>query len=141
MNDDELLPRAEEVAAPARDPVGSPAMKLDDLTAVERLALGGLVRLMLRADGSFSEEEEGCVNTIGDELGGRDTLWRAISDSAQAFPEDGAARDAAQRIERPEARELFLAVLASIAAADAVSPAEKGMIDALRAGWSGRADF
>ena len=56
--------------------------------ADEQLALGGLLRLVIRADGAFTEEEEQRVNELGDELGGRDALWKAISDSAQAFPED-----------------------------------------------------
>lgn len=110
-------------------------MTLVDLTPEERLALGGLVRIVIRADGSFSEEEEARMDRIGDELGGRELLWKAISDSAQAFADDGAVRAAALGVRRAEARELILEVLTSVAAADSISPNELSVIDALRGEW------
>lgn len=113
-------------------------MTLADLTAAERLALGGLVRVIIRADGSFSEEEESRIDTIGDELGGREQLWRAISDSAQAFRDDPAIRAAALAVTRPEVRELILEVMAGVAAADSISPKEMSLIDALRKEWGVR---
>ena len=33
-------------------------LTLDDLEDHEKLALGGLIRVLIRVDGSFSEEEE-----------------------------------------------------------------------------------
>lgn len=113
-------------------------MTLVDLTPEERLALGGLVRMMIRADGSFSEEEESRIDRIGDELGGREGFWRAISDSAQAFRDDAQVRAAAIAVSRAEVRELILEVLAGIAAADAISPREMSLIDALRGEWGTR---
>jgi uncharacterized tellurite resistance protein B-like protein len=112
-------------------------MKLDDLTTEEKLALGGLVRLIVRADGSFSEAEETRMDRIGEELGGRDAFWKVVSDSAQAFPDEQGIRAATAKISRPEARELILGVLAGIAAADSIVPSEMGLIDAVRAMWSG----
>lgn len=111
-------------------------MNLKDLTRDEQLALGGLVRLMIRADGVFSEEEEERVNAIGEELGGVDLFWKMISDSAQAFRSDEDVRVAAIAITRTDARELVLGVLSSVAVADTVSAAEQGLIDALRAAWA-----
>ncbi|AKF09604.1 hypothetical protein [Sandaracinus amylolyticus] len=111
-------------------------MQLQDLTAEEKLALGGLVRLIVRADGSFSDLEEARIDRIGDELGGRDAFWKVISDSAQAFPDEQGIRTATLKVTRPEARELILGVLAGIAAADTISPSEMGLIDAVRAAWS-----
>lgn len=111
-------------------------MKLTDLTRDEQLALGGLVRLMIRADGVFTPEEEERVTAIGDELGGGGLLWRIVSDSAQAFRTDADLRRAATSIRRTEARELVLGVLTSVAVADTVTPGEQGLIDALRAAWA-----
>lgn len=111
-------------------------MKLEDLTADERLALGGLVRLIVRADGSFSEEEEARMDRIGEELGGREAFWKAISDSAQAFPDDAKVRAAALAVTRSEARDLILGVVTGVAAADTIAPSEMGVIDALRAAWA-----
>lgn len=110
-------------------------MNLADLTKEEKLALGGLVRVIVRADGSFSEAEETRIDRIGDELGGRDAFWKVISDSAQAFPDEQGIRQATLAVTRPEARELILGVLAGIAAADTISPAEMGLIDSVRAAW------
>lgn len=111
-------------------------MNLNDLTRDEQLALGGLVRLMIRADGVFTQEEEERVSAIGEELGGGALLWRIVSDSAQAFRSDADVRRAGAAIARAEARELVLGVLTSVAVADTVTPAEQGLIDALRAAWA-----
>lgn len=111
-------------------------MKLEDLTADERLALGGIVRLIVRADGSFSEEEEARIDRIGEELGGRDAFWKAISDSAQAFRDDETVRGAVLAVTRAEARELILDVVTGVAAADTISPSEMGLIDGIRAAWA-----
>jgi hypothetical protein len=110
-------------------------MKLPDLTKDEQLALGGLIRLMIRADGVFTTEEEERVDAIGEELGSKDLIWRMISDSAQAFKDDADVRRAGAAVRRVEARELMLGVLTSVAVADTVTPGEMGLLDALRAAW------
>ena len=91
--------------------------------------------MMIRADGWFSEAEEERIDRIGDELGGRELFWKAISDSAQAFQDDAAVRAAALGVTRPEAREVILEVLAGVAAADAISPTEMTLLEALRREW------
>jgi uncharacterized tellurite resistance protein B-like protein len=111
-------------------------MNLKDLTRDEQLALGGLVRLMIRADGVFTQEEEERVSAIGDELGGGELLWKIVSDSAQAFRTDADVRRAAAAIARDEARDLVLGILTSVAVADTVTPGEQGLIDSLRAAWN-----
>lgn len=110
-------------------------MNLVDLTRDEQLALGGLIRLMVRADGVFTEEEEQRIDAIGEELASRELIWRMISDSAQAFPNDAALRRAAAAVTRTEVRELMLGVLSSVAVADTVTPGERGLLDSLRAAW------
>jgi len=119
-------------------------MNFSTLTNEERLLLGALIRLLVRADGAFSEAEETMITTIGNELaieanavrdGGR-ALWAAVSDSAQHFPSDASIRAAIPEVTRPEARELIFAVLVGVASADTASLAERTILDALRLAWS-----
>lgn len=110
-------------------------MKLTDLSSDERLALGGLIRLLVRADGEFSVAEEERLDASGDALGGKELLWKAISASAQAFKTDADIRDAGLAIARPEVREVVLSVLESVARADTMSPAEASLIATLKTHW------
>lgn len=119
-------------------------MNFATLTNEERLLLGALIRLMVRADGEFSEAEENMITTIGDELTeeashthdrGR-ALWAAVSESAQHFPTDASIRAAIPRVTRPEARELIYAVLVGVASAETISLEERTVLDALRLAWS-----
>ena len=110
-------------------------MKLSQLTNDEQLALGGLLRLLVRADGEFSVAEEERIDAVGDELGGKDLLWKAISTSAQHFKNDQDIRRAGLGIERKEVRELVLSILESVAIADTMSASEEGIIVALKSHW------
>jgi len=111
-------------------------MKLNDLEKHEKNTFGGLVRMMLRADESFTEAEEARVNEIGEELGGADLVWRVISDSAQAFPTDEQIRASAKAVTRPEARALILDVVSRISASDGVDPNERALESWLEREWS-----
>ncbi|MAQ19061.1 MAG: hypothetical protein CMN30_30210 [Sandaracinus sp.] len=103
--------------------------RLNDLEENEQLALGGLVRILIRLDGSFSEAEEEHLDTVADEVGDRETLWRFISRSAQEHENDGAIRDAAMGVKRTGARELIRYVLESIARADTITVTEQTLLD------------
>jgi hypothetical protein len=111
-------------------------MKLTDLEKHERNAFGGLVRLMLRADGDFTEAEEARVNEIGESLGGAALVWRAISDSAQAFPHDDQIRGSVKAVTRPGARALILDALSRISASDGVDASERELTAWLEREWS-----
>ena len=119
-------------------------MNFSTLTNEERLLLGALIRLMVRADGSFSEAEEAMITTIGDELTAEATethdrgraLWAAVSESAQHFPTDVSIRAAIPQVTRPEARELIFAVLHGVASAETIGLEERTILDALRLAWS-----
>ncbi len=111
-------------------------MDIDDLDRAEQLALGGLIRLLVRSDGDFTQAEEDRINAIGERIGGADVIWRLISNSAQAFPHDGQIRTAAGAIGRPEARALVLDVLGDVAATDGVAAGETALLDWLRQTWS-----
>ena len=104
-------------------------LALQDLEAHEQLALGGLIRILIRLDGSFSESEEEHLNAVAEEVGDRETLWSIISRSAQEQADDGAIRDAAMGVKRTEARELIRYVLEAIARADSITITEQKLLD------------
>lgn len=112
------------------------AMDIDDLDRAEQLALGGLIRLLVRSDGDFTQAEEDRIHAIGERIGGGEVIWRLISSSAQAYPHDGQVRTAATAVERPEARALFLDVLGEVAEPDGVAVEEAALLDWLRGAWS-----
>jgi uncharacterized tellurite resistance protein B-like protein len=111
-------------------------MNLSDLTEDEKLVLGALIRLMVRADGRFTEEEEQRIQDIGADIGGSDELWRVVSDSAQKYTSEAATRHAIPTVTRQEAREMMFGVLFGVATADMVAPGEQVILDALRLAWN-----
>ncbi|MFO0711031.1 MAG: TerB family tellurite resistance protein [Sandaracinus sp.] len=111
-------------------------MNLSDLTVDEQLVLGALIRLMVRADGRFTEEEEQRIQDIGAEIGGSEELWRIVSDSAQRYTSEAAAKAAIPSITRQEARDMIYDVLFSVAQADTIAPGEQLVLDTLRKAWN-----
>lgn len=109
-------------------------MQLQDLDDAEKIAFGGLLRMMIRKDGDFSEAEEARVDALG-ASGGRDAIWRLISESAQQLRDDSAIRLAATRITRPEVRAFIQDALGQVAAADGTNEAEAAMLAWLRSIW------
>lgn len=112
-------------------------MNIDQLSQPERMALGGLIRLMVRSDGDFSEEEEARIDAIGElRAGGRAAMWKLISESAQALPSESAIRAAANDVVRDDARTTLLAMLTSVAEEGGITDSERNLIDWLRTTWS-----
>ncbi len=109
--------------------------RLDDLEDHEQLALGGLIRVLIRLDGSFSEEEEAHLERVAAEIGTTEHLWRVISRSAQEHANDDAIRAAAKGVLRPEARRLIRSALEGIARADTIEPSEQKLLDWLDVTW------
>jgi len=109
---------------------------IDDLTSDEQLIFGGLVRLMVRTDGSFTEEEEEAINAIGDAIGGHERFWRMISQSAQAFPDEGAIRSEVASLARADVRTFILESLKTIAEADQAEDAEDELIAWVAEQWA-----
>jgi uncharacterized tellurite resistance protein B-like protein len=110
-------------------------MTLDDLTREEQLALGGLIRLMLRSDGDFSEAEEAKVNALGARMADPARMWSVISASAQAHRSDADIRAAAAAVTRPDVRTLVREALADIAADGAITRDEQALLDWLTGLW------
>ena len=108
---------------------------LSTLEDHEQLALGGLIRVLIRLDGSFTEEEEERLNVMADELGGRDLLWRIISRSAQEHANDDAIKADAEKVQRPAVRVFIRDMLESVARADTIEPAELKLLEWLDERW------
>jgi hypothetical protein len=110
-------------------------MKITDLEPHEQHVLGGLVRMMIRSDGDFTEAEEEKVNSIGAELGGDVPIWRVISASAQEHPSEEEIRAAVPSVVRPEVRELILSVIERVAGSDGVADDEEDLLAWVRGRW------
>ena len=115
----------------------SSVKQIDDLNPEEQLILGGLIRLMVRTDGSFSEEEEDAINAIGDSLGGHQKFWRMISQSAQAFPDESAVREQMSKVSRNDVQAFILDTLKAIAAADETEHEEDQLLTWVASQWAG----
>lgn len=113
-------------------------LDLKDLDDDEALALGGLIRILIRLDGSFSEEEEEHMDSVAAEVGDRETLWNIISRSAQELADDEAIRRKALMVDRSAARDLIRYVLERIAMADSITVSEQKLLDWLdEEAWTG----
>ncbi len=111
-------------------------LKISDLQQHERLAFGCLVRMMLRSDGHFTDEEEAQVNRLGEqELGDAGAMWHLISASAAVYPEEKDGKAEVPKVMRLGARVLILRVLERIAAADGVDTPEADLIDWVKTQW------
>lgn len=108
---------------------------IKDLEDHERLAFGGLIRILIRLDGHFSEEEEAHLEEVAEEIGSTEELWRVISRSAQEHENDDAIKASAKGVERPAAQRLIRDALARIAVAETIEPAEQELLDWLDATW------
>ena len=104
-------------------------LRLRDLEEHEALALGGLIRILIRLDGTFSEAERDALEEIGDDVGTADDLWTMITRSSEELADDGAIRDKALAVTRPEARELIRYLLESVASVDSITLAEQQLLD------------
>lgn len=110
-------------------------MQIRDLDHNEQLALGGLIRILVRLDGSFSEEEEQRIHEVGENLGGSEMLWKVISMSAQELTDDDAIRKAARGVEREAARETIFDSVYAIAEAGTITSTEGDLLDWIADSW------
>ncbi len=109
--------------------------QIDSLEDHEQLALGGLIRVLIRLDGTFSEEEEAQLEQVAAQLGSVEQLWRVISRSAQVHASDDAIRASAKGVVRPGARTLIRDALEAIAMAETIDEKEQQLLDWLDEEW------
>jgi len=126
------------------------------LTPEEQLAFSGLIRLLIRADGEFTAEEQFVVEKVMAELVLRsaspqspyrsaqgsgaaqpdpEATWALVDRAGRELPNDDAIRAAALKVTNPEVRAALYCALQEIAAADSVSEAEWPLLDWLATAW------
>ena len=114
---------------------GGDPMELANLEHSEQLALVGLARLMIRLDGSFSEEERELIDAIVEELG--ETRYEALAEeAAEKMQDEEAVKYYARHVQRAEARELIFGVLYDLAVPESIDPAESSLLDWLTEAWA-----
>ena len=109
-------------------------MTLDQLDKNEILALIGLCKWMVRADGVLSDEELGALGEISSKVGW--DRWEECFQSARVELTTRAAVHAAVKdVIRLEARALIYDVLVSLAGADELVKAEERLLQWLGEEW------
>lgn len=109
-------------------------MELSELTQDEVLVLVGFMRVVVRADGQYSDEEREHVAIVETALG-RERFHQAMLDVRGRADGLDALKAAAKAITRPEARRTIYDVLQKIAASDEVTPTEEKPLRWLASWW------
>ncbi|MEC7523266.1 MAG: hypothetical protein VYE22_25525 [Myxococcota bacterium] len=104
------------------------------MTPAEWLALGGLVRLMLQADGKVTLRENAAVGDLAIRLGAE--LWTALVRAEMELPNAERVRAHAATVARPEIRSLIRDALEELARADGMDDAERELLEWLDEAWA-----
>jgi hypothetical protein len=110
-------------------------MEIADLTQDERVALVGLMKLLVMSDGNVSDEELEHVEDMIDVFG--DEEYEAVLETfEERFEGKGDVfRDFLKSVKRQEARELIFGTVLDAAGAEAVEPGEASLLDWLQREW------
>ena len=108
-------------------------MKLEEMNPAERNALGALIRLIVRVDGEYSEDEASGLHAAASELG-EDAFWELLNESSENDGES-AARELARLVDRQEAQEQIYGTLYTIALAGSIEARETALLDWLADTW------
>ena len=109
-------------------------MKIKEMTSDEKLALGTLVRIMIRLDGDFSREEFTELGAVALDLG-EDDFWEVVEHAGHHDLSDDSAMARARAVERTEARETIFATLLGIAESGGIVSAEPSLLEWLAQTW------
>jgi uncharacterized tellurite resistance protein B-like protein len=105
------------------------------LTTDERLALVGLLKIVIEADKRFGLKEAAALQQVAEQVGRRE--FNQLTDQARArFLDRDALKRHVATIERPEARALIFRTATQMASADSVlAPEEQELLSWLAAEW------
>jgi uncharacterized tellurite resistance protein B-like protein len=107
---------------------------LKSLEPKERLALVALLRELVVADRTASEEEaEGYAAVV--EALGRDAYRSALDVADKRFELESDLKTFLQSIRRQEAREILYAIVMDVCMADSISPQEAPLLEWLAEVW------
>lgn len=128
----------------------------EPLSSEELLAFAGLARLLIAADGRFSDAEAAALEDAAADLCGTPALgggpyreqavreettydprqvWEALDHAAAALPDEASVKQAAQAVTRQQAREAIFGALYVIAASDVIAKSEWPLLEWLTAEW------
>jgi hypothetical protein len=100
----------------------------------EQLVLAGLLRLLVRLDGRFSDEEQETLEDIAIDFGEK-TFWQLMDEAGRQLPDETAIRVAAEAVRSSDARELIYKLVLSVAQSDCIQGREQTLLDFLRDTW------
>ena len=122
--------------------------ELERLTSTEGLALAGLLRILIRADGRFTDEERGALRAVASSVAiaeegapvsdvpiGERKLYALIERAGVELGSDASIRAAASEVTRPSARAAIHALLFEVAASDVISAGEATLLDWVAEEW------
>lgn len=109
-------------------------MQLSDLNEDEEVALIGLLREVIQADGVFSDIEREEVDRIRKAIGSH-RFDEATAEFAQRFGKQDDFREFLSTIERQDARELIFETLTEVAASDDLDITEERPLLWLASWW------
>ena len=109
-------------------------MELSALTDDETLVLVGFMRVVARADGQFTEEEEQHV-AIVERVLGPERFRQATLDARAKLGDLDALKAAAKEVTRQDARVMIYKVLTNLAASDEITREEEKPLRWLASWW------
>ena len=109
-------------------------MKLKDMKAAERIALGTLVRKMVGIDGEYSAGEAKKLERVATGLG-TDDFWHLIRDAGKKDLSDQALKERAKAIDREEVQRTIYSALYGIATVGSIVASEGSLLDWLAETW------
>jgi hypothetical protein len=110
-------------------------MELEDLNADERIALVGLVKMVVLADGEVAEDEIEHVEELVDAFG-EEGYEATLESFEKRFPDEDSFRKFLGTIERQGARELIFGTVLESADEGAIEGAEAAVLDWLSKLWN-----
>lgn len=109
-------------------------MELSELSHDETLVLVGFMRVVIQADGDFSDAEREHVARVRTALG-MERFHAAMLEAQTSFTSNDALKVAAKAVTRAEARRIIHAVLVDVAESDSVTPEEEKPLRWLESWW------
>lgn len=109
-------------------------MELAELTHDETLVLVGFMRVVIQADGAFSDEEREYVDMVRQALG-TERFTEAMREATRGFPDNATLKTAAKAVTRAAARDAIYQVLLTIAASDTISKEEDKPLRWIESWW------
>ena len=107
---------------------------LKELDPGAQLALAALLRLLVRLDGRFSEEEQHAIEDVALEFGEK-RFWQTMDEVGRNLPDEKSIREAAVRVVDPAAREAIYQAVLHVARSDSIQIPEQGLLEWLRETW------